>query len=351
MYAVLPQRVEVACLLNQSQQASSLSNVKPCATHGIDEVATLQRQWVLGAWASQHLKKRNIINKHLHLTPSMGPWDCLSVPSPYDEDSRICADYLWTKQKGKQMKKTDRNDSDMMLRIAGVYTGIHRTPLCNLCDNADNRRYAIRWQHTKAYGIPSPAETRTERRTVDRLIDKGLLTAHGSTTDRSVSLTRAGVLMAWGLNGDTPSILVEALDMIRDRIGRRFVTFEDEVQAFPFIRAAGYAPCWTALSLLGLAEVGWTVTNTTEERAYYSVRPTGETADFPADDYPNPDEEATAAFMDGLHEGEQIADGGLPSGYRNEIGQRLPEYLIKSFSDEKQELDFYAGKRLFHLDL
>ena len=245
------------------------------------------------------------------------------------------------------MKKTDRNDRDMMIRIAGTYTGIHRAGLCNLCDNDDNRKYAIRWQHTKAYGIPSPAISKTQRRTLDRLMDKGLLTAHGSTTDRSHALTRAGVLMAWGVNGDTPSILMEAMTIMRDRIGRQLVSFEDGVQAYAFSRSAGYAPCWTALELLGLVEVGFTVTNTTEQRAYYSVRPTGEAADFQATDYPEPDEEATAAFLDGLKQGNEIADGALPSGYRSDIGQRLPEYRIKSFSDPKQERDFYAAKGLF----
>lgn len=242
-----------------------------------------------------------------------------------------------------------KNEETLLLKLVGAYTELHRMPLGWLGSHDDNRILSLWWKHVKVNGFPGLANGRTDRRTIEELVEDELLEGHGSTSSRGYSLTVKGIFTAWALNGDTPSFLEDVMRQIEEAVEKNVVTFEKDVPAFPFHRDTGFPPAFTALELLGLIKIGFVVAYTDPADAYYSVLPTGKQFAFPSDkSFPAADQPDGEPFNAGKELANMIAATPLPKQYRCELGG-LDVFKIKTFASEELERDFKNAKGLFEI--
>jgi hypothetical protein len=241
------------------------------------------------------------------------------------------------------------NQHELLARMIGNYIGIRRAPLTG-CSFPYSRILNLRWHLTTKRGLPTLANSRNERRTIDELITGGFINASGTTKDRYHKLTTKGLFTSLSLIADNPSHLKKVMAEIESRASKLAVTFEKDVSAIPFHRSAGFPSAFVALEMIGLVEIGFHCTETTEARAYYALRCTGLDFTFPADkDFPSFDEAITEAFSQGMEEGHELAGTALPVEYKNEV-TGLADFRIKSFKDAKTEKQFKQGKGIFSTD-
>lgn len=241
------------------------------------------------------------------------------------------------------------NQKELLSRMIGNYVGIRRAPLVG-CSFQLGRILNLRWQLTTKKGLPTLANGRTDRRTIDELIQVKLVEASGKTKDRFHKLTTKGLFHALGAIADCPSHLQMVMSEIKSRANSKAVKFENDVSAIPFHRSAGFPSAFVALEMLGLVEIGFHCTETTEKLAYYALRCTGQSFTFPSDSlYPSFDESVTEAFLSGIEEGHELAGTALPAEYKNEV-RGLADFRIASFKDAKTEKQFQQAKGIFSLN-
>jgi hypothetical protein len=251
------------------------------------------------------------------------------------------------------MTKTPLTDHEktMLLFISGVCFGCHRYPIAHgLPSQPASRHIHLHFKEILTRGITPTTDTRTDDRTLQSLIQKKILIGSGSTKDRRIKLSTQGVYVAFSLNSEPPSQLRKLYGHALKQIDKGLVTMADGTKAAVYPRAAGFPDGWTALSMLNMIEVGYSIDCEDPLEAFYSVAITTTPTAWPNDsDLPAFDESMKESFLAGVEDGERLALAPLGSEWRNE-SQSLKQARISSFKTKKAESDFRQAKGIFSLD-